>query len=45
MNNASESRSTLYNDVQFRSRLDARWACFFDQANWMWDYEPIDLVG
>ncbi len=26
-------------------RLEAQWACFFDQANWKWEYEPMDLVG
>ena len=36
---------TLYQGVQFRSRLEARWAAFFDLAGWGWDYEPIDLVG
>jgi hypothetical protein len=28
-----------------RSRLEARWAAFFDLVNWEWDYEPIDLNG
>ncbi len=45
MNHAFESRPTFYNGVQFRSRLEAQWACFFDQAKWKWDYQPIDLVG
>ena len=45
MNHAFASRPTLYNGVQFRSRLEAQWACFFDQANWKWEYEPMDLVG
>lgn len=36
---------TLYNGVQFRSRLEARWAAFFDLVGWGWEYEPIDLVG
>ncbi len=26
-------------------RLEAQWACFFDLANWNWEYEPMDLVG
>ena len=26
-----------------RSRLEARWACFFDYLGWRWEYEPIDL--
>lgn len=36
---------TLYRGVTFRSRLEARWAAFFDLAGFGWDYEPIDLDG
>lgn len=36
---------TNYSNVNFRSRLEARWACFFDLLEWHWDYEPIDLNG
>ena len=36
---------TLYKDVQFRSRLEAKWAAFFDLLGWPWDYEPFDLNG
>lgn len=36
---------TLYNGVQFRSRLEARWAAMFDLLEWRWEYEPIDLDG
>lgn len=36
---------TVYNGVQFRSRLEARWAAFFDLCGWRWDYEPLDLNG
>lgn len=36
---------TTYNYVQFRSRLEARWAAFFDLCGWRWDYEPFDLDG
>ncbi|MDX0007811.1 hypothetical protein GOB40_13820 [Sinorhizobium meliloti] len=36
---------TTYNHVQFRSRLEARWAAFFDLCGWRWDYEPFDLDG
>lgn len=35
--------TTEYAKVRFRSRLEARWAAFFDLAGWDWDYEPIDL--
>ena len=36
---------TLYKNIVFRSRLEAKWAAFFDLAQWRWDYEPIDLNG
>lgn len=43
----SENRGipTLYAGTRFRSRLEARWAAFFDLAGWRWEYEPIDLDG
>ena len=36
---------TVYGGVQFRSRLEAQWASFFDLAGWKWQYEPFDLDG
>jgi len=36
---------TTYNGVNFRSRLEAKWAAFFDEMRWQWAYEPIDLNG
>lgn len=36
---------TRYNGVLFRSRLEARYAAFFDLAGWAWEYEPFDLPG
>lgn len=36
---------TRYGGVCFRSRLEARWAAFFDLAGIKWDYEPLDLDG
>lgn len=36
---------TKYAGVQFRSRIEARWAAFFDLMAWPWEYEPIDLAG
>lgn len=36
---------TTYAGVNFRSRLEARWAAFFDLANIEWEYEPLDLEG
>ena len=31
---------TIYKGYKFRSRLEARWAVFFDQLGLQWDYEP-----
>lgn len=36
---------TEYAGVRFRSRLEAKWAAFFDAAGWPWAYEPLDLDG
>lgn len=36
---------TVYGGVRFRSRLEARWAAFFDLLEWRWEYEPLDLEG
>jgi len=36
---------TTYRGARFRSRLEARWAAFFDLLGWRWEYEPIDLDG
>lgn len=36
---------TLYKGILFRSRLEARYACYFDQRGWAWTYEPYDLHG
>lgn len=40
-----KSHPTSYGGVNFRSRLEARWAAFFDLVGWKWEYEPIDLNG
>lgn len=40
-----KAHPTRYKNVQFRSRLEARWAAFFDLLDWRWQYEPIDLDG
>ena len=34
---------TTYKGIRFRSRLEAKWAAFFDQIAWPWEYEPFDL--
>ncbi len=31
---------TRYSGYRFRSRLEARWAVFFDSLNLKWEYEP-----
>lgn len=31
---------TIYNGYRFRSRLEARWAVFFDSIGWDYEYEP-----
>lgn len=36
---------TKFAGVQFRSRLEARWASFFTKLGWDWSYEPYDLNG
>lgn len=38
---------TLYAGYRFRSRLEARWAVFFDALGLQWEYEPegFDLDG
>lgn len=44
----SESRvrgiPTTYNGTKFRSRLEGRWAAFFDLIGWRWIYEPFDTA-
>ncbi|TAH21002.1 MAG: hypothetical protein EAZ08_04655 [Cytophagales bacterium] len=36
---------THYKGRLYRSRLEARWAAFFDLAEWKTEYEPLDLNG
>ena len=36
---------TKWDGVQFRSRLEARFAAFFSSLGWRWEYEPFDLTG
>ncbi len=40
-----KSKPIVYNGVQFRSRLEAKWACFFDLVEWRWQYEPYEING
>jgi hypothetical protein len=36
---------TQYKGINFRSRLEAKWAKMFDLLGWKWEYEPFDLDG
>lgn len=38
-----EARPTLYNHTLYRSRMEARWAAFFDMVRWEYEYEPEPL--
>lgn len=35
---------TMYRGVRFRSRLEARWACFFNSLGYRWSYEALELT-
>jgi hypothetical protein len=35
----------MYGGVQYRSRLEARYAAFFYFLGWHYEYEPFDLCG
>jgi len=35
---------TIYKGYKFRSRLEARWAVFFDSLGIQWEYEPEGYV-
>ena len=37
--------TTTYRGVEYRSRLEARWAAFFDRLGWQHTYEPFDGDG
>jgi hypothetical protein len=45
MHGAFKSIPTRYSNTNFRSRLEAKWAAFFDIVGWRWEYEPFDLNG
>ncbi len=36
---------TIYKNIRFRSRLEAKVACFLDENRVQWDYEPFELEG
>jgi hypothetical protein len=39
-----EAIDTFYNDHFFRSRLEARWAVYFDSLGEKWEYEPEGFI-
>lgn len=41
----SHAIATAYRNFEFRSRLEAKYAIFFDACGWKWSYEPFDLPG
>ena len=42
---STKAIETRYAGHLFRSRLEARWAAYFDLSGWTWTYEPIDADG
>lgn len=42
--NTIRAIETHYNGYRFRSRLEARWAVFFDALDLKWEYEPEGFV-
>lgn len=38
-------KQTSYNGINFRSKLEAQWAAFFDLLKWKYSYEPYELNG
>lgn len=40
-----KSIATRYDGVEYRSRLEARWAAFFARIGWSANYEPFDGDG
>jgi len=43
MSKQIEAKPTEYAGITFRSRLEARWAVFFDELDMSWIYEPSIL--
>lgn len=38
-----KAHPTVYGGRQYRSRLEAKWAAFFDRLGWQYEYEPVDF--
>lgn len=45
MKNKFAAIPTTYKGINFRSRIEAKWAALFDLLKWDWEYEPYDLNG
>lgn len=45
VNYTISAKETKYKGIWFRSRLEARWAAFFDLVGIVYHYEPFDLPG
>ena len=45
MNYDIKPRQTNFNNREFRSRLEAKWACFFELVGWDYEYEPCQING
>jgi hypothetical protein len=45
MNYTIKAIETRYGGINFRSRLEAKWAALFDLLGWEWTYEPADFNG
>src|SRR5699024_6072304 len=37
--------ATYYRGIEYRSRLEAKWASFFTRIGWRFTYEPLDGDG
>lgn len=40
-----KAKPTYYKGNKYRSKLEARWACFFDLIGWQYEYEPCEFNG
>jgi hypothetical protein len=40
-----KAKPTIYKGNKYRSKLEARWACFFDLIGWQYEYEPCEFDG
>lgn len=43
MQHTSHAKSTLYNGIYFRSKLEAQWAYLFDLSGFTYIYEPFEI--